>query len=303
MTIRKAVIPVSGFGTRLLPTTRALPKEMLPVGRYPTIQYVVEEMISAGVCEILFVTSRNKTIIEDQFDNRTELISYLSQVNRLELLGEFDYKARGISFFYTRQQSPPGVLKLQGTGDAIAAAEQFVGDEPFIVAYGDTIIDSGCIPNYISRMVESHVKHGSLCTIGVRKVPQEWISRYGVVKPANPAESNSSDFRISDIVEKPTLAEAPSNAAVNARYIFGPKIFDAIRKVPLTPDGEIPITTAIQDLIHGGNLVRAVQLDPAETRYDLGNHEDYYRAFIDFALKDPDYGESIRSYLQARLEE
>lgn len=298
MSIRKAVIPVSGFGTRLLPTTRALPKEMLPVGRYPTIRYVVEEVISAGAREILFVTSRNKTIIEDEFDNQTALIAYLAQVGELDRLEDFDYQAQGISFFYTRQQSPPGVLKPQGTGAAIAAAEQFVGDEPFIVAYGDTIIDSGLTPNYISRIVESHIAHRSVCTVGVRKVPLEQISRYGVVKPAESADLDGGDFEISDIVEKPASADAPSELAVNARYIFGPEIFEEIRKVPLTPSGEIPVTPAIQNLIHRGGTVCAVQLAPSETRYDLGNHEDYYRAFIDFALRDADYGEAIRSYIK-----
>ncbi len=332
MTIRKAVIPVSGFGTRLLPTTRALPKEMLPVGRYPTIQYVVEEMISAGVRDILFITSRSKTIIENQFDNQTELIAYLTQVGQLDRLGTFDYQARGISFFYTRQQGPPGILKPQGTGAAIAAAETFVGAEPFIVAYGDTIIYSELDPNYIIRMVNSHITRQSVCTVGVRKVAREQIHRYGVVKPrsgspdprsgpAPPHPSRSeagwgegqgvrgggkdgegSDVEISDIVEKPSAADAPSSLAVNARYIFGPEIFEAIRKVPLTPDGEIPVTPAIQHLIHQGYPVRAVQLAASETRYDLGNHEDYYRAFIDFAIRDADYGKAIKSYIKACVE-
>jgi UTP--glucose-1-phosphate uridylyltransferase len=293
---------------------------MLPVGRYPTIQYVVEEMSSAGVRDILFITSRSKTIIENQFDNQTELIAYLTQVGQLDRLGTFDYQARGISFFYTRQQGPPGVLKPQGTGAAIAAAETFVGAEPFIVAYGDTIIYSELDPNYITRMVNSHITRQSVCTVGVRQVAREQIHRYGVVKPALPktppppfekggrgilgggADEDCSDVEISDIVEKPSAADAPSSLAVNARYIFGPEIFEAIRKVPLTPDGEIPVTPAIQHLIHQGYPVRAVQLAASEKRYDLGNHEDYYRAFIDFALRDADYGKAIQSYIKACVE-
>ncbi|MCZ6681205.1 MAG: UTP--glucose-1-phosphate uridylyltransferase [Candidatus Poribacteria bacterium] len=302
MPIRKAVVPVSGFGTRLLPTTRALPKEMLPVGRHPTIHYVVEEMISAGVREILFITAHSKTIIADQFDNQTALINYLAQSGELALLGEFDYQARGISFFFIRQQSPPGVLKPQGTGAAIAAAEGFVGDEPFIVAYGDTIIDSALTPNYISRIVESHIVHQSVCTVGVRNVPREQISLYGAVAPAPSADPACGDLEISGIVEKPALADAPSSLAVNGRYIFGPEIFEEIRKVPLTSSGEIPVTPAIQNLIHRGCTVRAVQLAATEKRYDLGNHADYYRAFIDFALRDPDYGREIRAYIRTRAE-
>ena len=290
------------------------------MGRYPTIQYVVEEMISAGVRDILFITSRSKAIIENQFDNQTELIAYLTQVGQLDRLGTFDYQARGISFFYTRQQGPPGVLKPRGTGAAIAAAETFVGAEPFIVAYGDTIIYSELDPNYITRMVNSHITRQSVCTVGVRQVAREQIHRYGVVKPALPksppppfekggrgnlgggADEDCSDVEISDIVEKPSAADAPSLLAVNARYIFGPEIFEAIRKVPLTPDGEIPVTPAIQHLIHQGYPVRAVQLAASEKRYDLGNHEDYYRAFIDFALRDADYGKAIQSYIKSCVE-
>ena len=200
------------------------------------------------------------------------------------------------------RQGPPGALKPQGTGDAIAAAEPFVGDEPFIVAYGDTIIYSELSPTYVSRMVNSHIAHQSVCTVGVRRVSLEQIHRYGVVKPVGPSDGNCSDMEISDIVEKPSPADAPSSLAVNARYIFGPDIFEAIRKVPLTPDGEIPITPAIQHLIHEGHPVRAVQLAMSEKRYDLGNHEDYYRAFIDFALRDPDYGKAIKSYIKMCVE-
>jgi len=300
MSIRKAVIPISGLGTRLLPTTRALPKEMLPVGRYPTIHYVVEEMIAAGVSQVLFVTSRSKTIIEDQFDNQSPLVSYLASMGRQDLLDGFDYAARGVSFAFTRQQSPPGVLKPQGTGAAIAAAASFVGNEPFIVAYGDTIIDS---PDYLSRIVRSHIAHQAACTIGVRRVPKESIHLYGVVKPMPGVIITDTDFQICDIVEKPSAEDAPSLLAVNARYIFEPSIFDEIRNVPLSQNGEFPITTAIQNLIEKGAHVRCVALAGGETRYDLGNHEDYYRAFIDFALRDPDYGKAIRDYMKWRSTE
>jgi UTP--glucose-1-phosphate uridylyltransferase len=137
----------------------------------------------------------------------------------------------------------------------------------------------------------------------VRQVPREQIHRYGVVKPAKSSDGDCSDLPILDIVEKPSPADAPSTLAVNARYIFTPEIFDEIRKVPPTSDGEIPITTAIQHLIHQGRPVRAVQLAASEKRYDLGNHEDYYRAFIDFALRDADYGEVVRSYIKRCVEE
>lgn len=295
--IRKVVIPVAGLGTRLLPTTRALPKEMLPVGRYPAIQHVVEEMVAAGLTRILFITSRSKAILENQFDNNTDIVMHLQQDGRLDDLGDFDYAQRGVEFFYTRQQVPPGKTKPQGTGAAIAAAESFVDGEPFAVAYGDTIIRSAEGDSLVQRMLHSHRTHGSSCTLGVRTVPENLISRYGIVSPRAGSDPKASDIALSGIVEKPDPADAPSRLAVSARYIFNSEVFDEIRNVKTGPDGEIPITDAIRSLITGGRPVRAVQLADDEKRYDIGSHESYYKAFIDFALADPQCGRQISDYL------
>jgi UTP--glucose-1-phosphate uridylyltransferase len=299
MSVRKVIIPVAGLGTRLLPTTKALPKEMLPVGRYPAIQHVVEEMAAADLKKVLFVTSRSKTIIENQFDNNVDVVIHLEHNQRLQDLGDFDYSRRGIEFFYTRQQAPPGSTKPQGTGAAVAAAESFVEDEHFVVAYGDTIIDTVRTPNFIGRMMEAHTSHNASCTVGVRPVPAELISSYGVVQPAAGESTTDRSFSIDDILEKPDADSAPSNMAVSARYIFGPEIFDQIRKLKPADGGEIGITDAIRGLIREGRTVRAVSLKEDERRYDIGSHTSYYKAFIDFALRDPQCGEAVRAYLEA----
>jgi UTP--glucose-1-phosphate uridylyltransferase len=299
MSVLKVVIPVAGLGTRLLPTTKALPKEMLPVGRYPAIQHVVEEMAAADLKKVLFVTSRSKTIIENQFDNNVDVVLHLEQNQRLQDLGDFDYSRRGIEFFYTRQQAPPGSTKPQGTGAAVAAAQSFVDDEHFVVAYGDTIINTARTPNFIGRMMEAHLSHGASCTVGVRPVSAELISSYGVVQPAPGESTTNGSFSIDDILEKPDAGSAPSNMAVSARYIFGPEIFDQIRKLQPSDNGEIGITDAIRGLIREGRTVRAVSLKEDERRYDIGSHTSYYKAFIDFALRDPQCGEAVRTYLKA----
>ena len=298
MSVRKVVVPVAGLGTRLLPTTKALPKEMLPVGKYPVIQHVVEEMAAANLKKFLFITSRSKTIIENQFDNNVDVVFHLEQNQRLQDLGDFDYSRRDIEFFYSRQQAPPGSTKPQGTAAAVAACESFVDNEHFVVAYGDTIISSDRNPNFIGRMIESHLKHNATCTVGVRPVQAEWVTRYGIVKPVEGDRMDGESFRISDIVEKPSLDEAPSLMAVSARYIFGPEIFGEIQKLAPASDGELGITDAIRALVEGGHDVRCVQLTDDEARYDIGSHESYYKAFIDFALQDPNCGEEIRRYLE-----
>lgn len=295
--MRKVVVPIAGLGTRLMPTTRALPKEMLPLGKYPAIQLVVEELVAAELEKFLLVTSHRKTIIENQFDNNLDMEIHTRQNGQLQDSMNLDYSKRGIEFFYARQQAHPGNSKPGGTGAAIAAAESFVDNEHFVVAYGDTVINSIWRPNFVGRMIEAHVKYNATCTVGVRLVPFRLVSRYGIVQAA-PGEDLAADgFLLNNIVEKPAAEHAPSHVAVSARYIFGPEIFDEIRKLHPSSDGEIGITDAIRGLISSGYAVRAVQMRQDETRYDIGNHESYFKAFIDFARRDPECGEAIRSYM------
>ena len=297
--IHKVVVPVAGLGTRLLPTTRALPKEMLPVGRIPVIQHVVEEMADAGLDRVLFVTSRLKTIIENQFDNTTGLIRHLGESGRLEDLGDFDYRQRGIEFFYARQQAVPGATAPGGTGEAILTGESFVGDEPFVVAYGDTIIRSERSPSLVDRMVQAHTESDALVTIAVRTVPEDATHLYGIVQPADGADPAQGIFPISGIVEKPSAGSAPTTLAVSARYVYSPEIFDSIRAVN-DEDAEQGITSAIRHILRQGHRVQCVSLEEGEHRYDIGNHESYYKAFIDYALSDPECGQAIRDHIQRK---
>lgn len=300
MEVEKVVIPVAGLGTRLLPATKSQPKEMLPVGRKPVVQYVVEEVIDQGLSKILFITGRSKRSIEDHFDRDPDLYNYLSDSDKTELLDELEYDKKGVKFFYTRQIIPPGRQTPAGIGDAISMAEDFVAGEPFVVALGDTIIKSGDHAGLMRRLIKSHIHHASSCTIAVLEVNQDEVNRYGIVKPK---ESATADFEIETIVEKPTIADAPSCLAVASRYIFNPEIFTALRRTTPGIGGELELTDAIQTLIKMGHSVRCIRLKPDELRYDIGNPETYFKSFIDFALSDQRYGYLIRQYLQNRLRE
>lgn len=300
MTIEKVVIPVAGLGTRLLPATKSQPKEMLPVGRKPVVQYVVEEMVEQGLKKILFITGRDKRSIEDHFDRDPELIRRIAESENKELLEELDYEREGVKFYYTRQMIPPGRHAPSGLGHAIATAEEFVAGQPFVVALGDTILKSANHSSLVRRMIQSHLRYRSSCTIAVLEVEPEEVQRYGIVKPKGRSQT---DFEIEDIVEKPPAGESPSRMAVAARYVFNPDIFEAIRMTLPGYGGELQLTDAIRNLIKMGRRVRCVRLKPDEARYDIGGPEAYFRAFIEFALSDPKYGYLVRQYIQQRLRE
>ncbi len=290
MEIRKAVLPVAGLGTRLLPATKSQPKEMLPVGYKPVVQYVVEEMVAQGVRRFLFVTGRKKRSIEDHFDDDPELEARLSDKD--QRIDEPDYATAGVEFFYTRQRRPAG------NADAVRLAREFVGDESFVVGFGDTIVHSPQPPGVVSRLIRSHAEHGAAATIAVWEVPRADTYRYGVVRPAGTA---GDDFAIADIVEKPAVEAAPSTLAVAARYVFTPQIFAAIEATPPGLGGELWLTDAIRTLLRWGHPVRCVRLQPGELRYDIGTPGTYFRAFADFALADPQYGDAFRRYLLQKL--
>jgi UTP--glucose-1-phosphate uridylyltransferase len=301
MNIEKVVIPVAGMGTRLLPATKSQPKEMLPIGRKPVVQYVVEEMVEQGLKKILFVTGRDKRSIEDHFDRDPDLVNRLSESENEELLDEIDYDREGVKFFYTRQIIPPGRQSPAGIGDAIIMAEDFVAGEPFVVAFGDTIVKSGSHAGLVRRLIKSHIKHESSCTIAVLEVDPQEVQQYGIVRPTR--SGAQSDFQISGIVEKPTQEEAPSRLAVAARYIFNPEIFAALRRTSPGYGGKLELTDAIATLIKMGKKVRCLRLKQDEVRYDIGSSISYFKAFIDFSLSDQRHGYLLRQYLQQRLRE
>jgi len=297
MEIRKVVIPVAGAGTRLLPVTKSQPKEMLPVGRKPVVQYVVEEAEQAGLREILFVTGRKKTSIEDHFDRDMELVRKLAGGGRSELVEELDYEEMDVSFFYVRQSSEAG------QADAIRQARDFVGDEHFVVAHGDTIITSGGEEPLLRRMVRAHLETGAAATIAVEEVTEEEIHRYGIVRPAGTVDREAEWFAIEDLVEKPTAAEAPSRWAVASRYALAPGIFAAIDRTVPAADGEVYLTDSLRLLLRQGGKVVCVMLGPEERRYDIGNFESYFQAFVDFALADEKYGYTLRQHLYQKMED
>lgn len=300
MTIDKVVIPVAGLGTRLLPATKSQPKEMLPVGRKPIVQFVVEEMVAQGLRKLLFITGRNKRSIEDHFDRDPDLVNRLAAAGDDDALDEIPYEQEGVEFFYTRQPIPAGRSVPAGLGAAVGLAEEFVGKEPFVVALGDTIIRSGNHSGLVRRMISSHLRHGSACTLAVVEVEPDQVVRYGIVAPKGRI---SSEFDARDVIEKPPVSEAPSRFAIAARYVLNPEIFEAIRVTTPGVHGEIWLTDAIRILIRQGRRVRCVRLKPDETRYDIGGPESYFKAFVDFALADRRYGYLIRQYIQRRLRE
>lgn len=293
MQVQKVVIPVAGAGTRLLPVTKCQPKEMLPVGRKPAVQYVVEEAEAAGLKQILFVTGRQKTSIEDHFDKDPTLAHLLSQSGKSDLLEELAFEEMDVSFFFVRQREPKGLA------DAIATARDFVGDEPFVVSLGDSIILGRGEGRLLERMIDCHLKNAAACTVALEEVPLENIHRYGAVKPA---EAEPGDvFRIADLIEKPPPDQVPSNLAIAARYVFNPEIFDAIDRTIPDRRGELQITDSIRILAQQGRPVWGVRLGPNARRYDIGNFESYFVAFADFALSDEKYGYTLRQHLYRRL--
>lgn len=288
MGIYKAVIPAAGLGTRLLPATKSQPKEMLPVGRKPTIQYVVEELELAGVTEILIITGQKKRAIEDHFDRDAELVRLLESKGNSELIKVLNHEEAGAQLFYTRQG------EQMGTAHAIALAESFVDGEPFVVSLGDSIIKSEHPGSLLNRLIDTHQRREASVTIAFQEVRQEDVVRYGIAVP-DAEHSEDSEFRLRGLVEKPSVDDTPSNLAISARYVFGPEIFDAIRKTPLK-NGEYQITDSIKQLIDDGRGVWGLRLNSEEKRFDVGGFESYFAAFLTFALEDEKVGEAFRRY-------
>jgi UTP--glucose-1-phosphate uridylyltransferase len=283
------VIPVAGLGTRLLPATKSQPKEMLPVARKPIVQYVVEELAANGVNQMLFVTGRNKNSIENHFDHDPELFRALNASNKHDLLRELELDQLKVHFFYTRQRHQ------RGLGDAVLCAENFAGEEPFVVALGDSIIGLNAQSRALGQMIELFESRRASCVVAVEEVPPEETSFYGIVQPVDMAADGS--FRVVNMVEKPNPQNAPSNLAIAGRYIFSPVIFDMIRRVQPDSRGEIQLTNAIQLLCEEGKRVLGVRLARHEKRYDIGNFPSYFETFVEFALADPIYGHDFREAL------
>lgn len=281
MQITRAVVPAAGRGTRLYPITRVLPKEMLPLGGRPVIQGVAQELIAAGITDILLVTGDGKHAIEDHFDPGAGLTPD-DAPEEARSLGLDPTCAR---FFYTRQGQP------RGLGDAVACGRHFAGDRHFVVALGDCIMTG---PEPLQRLVEAHRRHDADVSIVVQRVSGEATRRYGIIAPGE--RLDESCFEIRDIVEKPGPEAAPSRYAVAARYAFSPVLFRYLSGLEPGLGAEIQLTDAIAAMIRDGHRGVAVPLGPGEHRLDVGNIASYGRAFIRMMLADPRHGEDLRGY-------
>jgi UTP--glucose-1-phosphate uridylyltransferase len=281
-TVRKAVIPAAGLGTRFLPATKAQPKEMLALVDKPAIQYVVEEAVRSGITDILVITGRGKRSLEDHFDRSFELEYYLEQGGKHDLLKQMQAIADMADIHYVRQGEPKGL------GHAVATARQHVGDEPFAVLLGDDLMHERA--GVLDDMLSVHERHGT-SVVALKEVEPKEIPFYGCV-----AVERVDDrlVRILDIVEKPAAEEAPSNLAVMGRYVFTPAIFAALEQVKPGKGGEIQLTDGIK-LLLAGETVHGWSFK--EGRFDIGNKLDYLRATVELALEREDVGPAFRAYL------
>lgn len=285
--ITKALIPAAGFGTRFLPQTKAMPKEMLPIVDKPVIQYVVEEIVDSGIDDIIIVTGANKRAIEDHFDNPSgDLVQNLLNGNKIKLLEEIKKISEMANFIYIRQKGP------YGNGTPILAGEAVIGNEPFAVLWGDEFIAAQ--PPRLAQMIEVYEKYGGIVISGVKIENKEELRRYGIAD-LEPVEGNV--FKIKSIVEKPEPELAPSNIATHGAYILPPEIFSALKRIKPSKGGEIWLVDAINLLRDEGMPVYTVVVKDA-TYYDTGNKLDYLKAVVGHALKHEDLGEDFKDYLK-----
>jgi len=284
--LRKAVIPAAGLGTRFLPATKAQPKEMLPIIDTPVIQYVVQEAIDSGITDILIISGKGKRAIEDHFDRNWELECILSEkeddswYKMLRQIGEM------ADIHYIRQK------ETKGLGDAILHAKQHVGNEPFAVLLGDTIVDS-TIP--VTRQLIDIYDQYQQSVVSVEEVPQEKVSRYGIVGGKDLSDRLK---KIDIMIEKPELQEAPSNLAFAGRYILTPEIFKALEQITPGKHNELQLTDAMQILLQRESIY---ELRAVGKRHDIGNKMDYLKTIVEFGLNRPEFAEEFRSFLKGIL--
>lgn len=287
MSVRKAVVPAAGMGTRFLPATKSMPKEMLPIIDKPVLQFVLEEAVASGIDDILIITGRGKQAIENHFDYNPELEAFLRETGRTALIDQIRDLCTQAKIYYVRQRQQLGL------GHAVSLARDHVGDEPFAVLLGDTIIDvpDGRVPGLRQLLEVYEQKKASV--VAVHEVPRRWVSRYGVVEGTTEAD-NPRLLRLKRLVEKPRAEEAPSTLAIAGRYVFTPAIFDCLGQVGIGVGGEIQLTDAINLLAQREPVYGLVW---EARRYDIGNRVEYARCFIDFALRRPDTGPAIREHI------
>ncbi|MED1203871.1 UTP--glucose-1-phosphate uridylyltransferase GalU [Heyndrickxia acidicola] len=269
--VRKAIIPAAGLGTRFLPATKAMPKEMLPIVDTPTIQYIVEEAVRSGIEDIIIVTGKGKRAIEDHFDYAVELEQNLLSKDKLDVLESVRKSSEMADIHYIRQKEPKGL------GHAVWSARKFIGDEPFAVLLGDDIVVSD-IPA-TKQLMNVYEETGS-SVVGVKTVPREETNRYGIVDPVS---QDGRSYEVGNFVEKPAVEDAPSNLAIMGRYVLTPEIFNILENQETGAGGEIQLTDAIQEL---NKLEKVFAYDFEGTRYDVGDKLGFILTTLDFALKN-----------------
>ena len=287
--IRKAVIPAAGYGTRFLPVTKAIPKEMIPIVDKPVIQYIVEEALQSGIEEILIITGHGKRAIEDHFDTNIDLELQLRQQGKDQLL-HLVQDISSINIHYIRQKH------MRGLGDAIRCAESFIDNEPFAVLLGDDVVYNPEQPA-LKQMMDAFSRLGATM-LGCQEVPQELVSRYGIVQ-GQPTDDDRV-VKLIDMVEKPAVDEAPSRLAALGRYILTPDIFEILRRVQPGKGGEIQLTDALR-LMADREAVYAYTFSGRS--YDTGNKLGFLKATVEYALRRDDLGDAFREYLCHSLPE
>ncbi|MGN4445628.1 UTP--glucose-1-phosphate uridylyltransferase GalU [Bacillus cereus group sp. MYBK79-1] len=286
--VRKAIIPAAGLGTRFLPATKAMPKEMLPIVDKPTIQYIVEEAIKSGIEDIIIVTGKTKRSIEDHFDNAFELEQNLLEKKKYELLEKVQASSKMVDIHYIRQKEPKGL------GHAVWCARKFIGDEPFAVLLGDDIVqaEKPCL----RQLIEEYDKTLS-SVIGVQTVPEDETHRYGII---DPLEQEGRRYQVRNFVEKPAAGTAPSNLAIMGRYVLTPEIFMFLEQQHVGAGGEIQLTDAIQNL---NEIQRVFAYDFEGKRYDVGEKLGFVQTTIEMALQHPELRDDMVTMMQKILEE
>jgi UTP--glucose-1-phosphate uridylyltransferase len=286
--VRKAVLPVAGLGTRFLPATKAMPKEMLPIVDKPLIQYAVEECIASGIEDIIFVTGRRKNAIEDHFDSAPELETFLEERGKPKQAQMVRQISGGLHFSYTRQS------EALGLGHAVLCAAELVGDEPFAVLLGDVIMDSS-VP--ATRTLMDIYEATGMGAIHVEEVPREKLHFYGIIDASPAGDKRFGDrlLKIKDLVEKPKAEDAPSHWGVTGRYVLPPEIFEFLRNTKPGAGGEIQLTDGLRALAKGSGLCAYIY---EGTTHDAGDKLGFLKATVEFGLRNENFGEDFRRYLR-----
>ncbi|WDC84183.1 UTP--glucose-1-phosphate uridylyltransferase GalU [Caloramator sp. mosi_1] len=283
MKVRKAIIPAAGLGTRFLPATKAQPKEMLPIVDKPTIQYIIEEAVEAGIEEILIITGRNKRAIEDHFDKSVELELELKEKKKDDLLKIVQDISNMVQIHYVRQKEPKGL------GHAILCAKTFVGNEPFAVMLGDDVVDAE-VP-CLKQLIDVYNEYKTT-VLGVQQVPMTDVNKYGIVKGMH---IEDGVYKVKDLVEKPSIEKAPSNVAILGRYIITPQIFEILEHTRPGKGGEIQLTDALKELL---NREAMYAYNFKGRRYDVGDKLGFLQATVEYALKRDDLKDAFYRYLK-----